>query len=534
MPISIHLACPFTNFIDAEPGQKQFPKSQLCTGTMDKEQTAQSFTVPELGDTGNLVFRPEAQTYATHPSNLPWKMGERQRKAPNPGFKLPNINRWCLIRIFIRKKSGSPVTLQSARMQIHLLTIGDELLIGQITDTNSAWMSRELNLAGMAVTGKSTVGDNPADIWNAVVAASSRAEVVITTGGLGPTKDDVTKKVLADLFDSNMEFHPETYDRIAGYFTRINKEIPSAMQDQATLPTKARLLPNKVGTAPGMWFESEGKIVISLPGVPFEMEYLMTHEVIPALQKKFNAGQIVHYTLRTACEGESSIAEKIADFENKLPEHIKLAYLPALGEVRLRLSSQIDNTNINANTITNELKELTSSLKNLLGEIVYGEENQSLASVVGALLQKNNLSIGTAESCTGGYVAHLLTSTPGCSNYYQGSVVSYAYEMKENLLAVNRKTLETHGAVSEETVGEMAKGALSTLQTSITLAISGIAGPDGGTPDKPVGTVWVAIANQQFMETHKFLFGRDRLKNIHLTGIYALNAVRKFLLKYYP
>ncbi len=418
-------------------------------------------------------------------------------------------------------------------MTAHLLTIGDEILIGQIVDTNSAWMSRELNLAGIQVTGKSSVGDTRQAIIAGIEHAAAGAQVVIMTGGLGPTKDDITKKTLAEMLDSAMSFRQEVYDRIEGYFIRINRAIPPAMRDQATIPDKAEILTNKVGTAPGMWFEKEGKIWISLPGVPFEMEYLMTNEVLPRLKARFQTRPIAHRTLQTACEGESNIARRIEAFEDALPRHIKLAYLPALGMVRLRLTGIWEGpVTADADTqLQADLDVKIAALRALIPDLVYGEENDSLQEVVGRLLVLQNKQFGTAESCTGGYVAHLITSVPGASRYFPGSVVSYSYDMKSKLLGVSNATLLQYGAVSEEAVREMALGALNTLGVDVALSVSGIAGPDGGTPDKPVGTVWMAVADQQRVVVEKHVFGRDRLKNIQLTGTYALNLVRRFLLE---
>lgn len=417
-------------------------------------------------------------------------------------------------------------------MQTHLLTIGDEILIGQIVDTNSPWMSQQLNLRGMAVTGKSSVGDTRQAIINGIEHAASKADVVIMTGGLGPTKDDITKKTLAEMFGSEMAFHAETFQQIEMYFQKIGRTAPPAMRDQATLPVEALILLNKVGSAPGMWFERAGKIFISLPGVPFEMQYLMTNEVLPRLQERFPSRPIVHRTLLTAGEGESNIARRIEAFEDTLPDRIKLAYLPALGQVRLRLSGNWEGempADAEAQ-LTALVEAKKAELQALIPDLIYGEEEETLQEVVGRILLAQNKKFGTAESCTGGYVAHLITSIPGASPYFPGSVVSYSYEMKEKLLNVSRDTLLRYGAVSEETVREMALGALVTLDADVTLAISGIAGPSGGTPDKPVGTVWMAISDHERTVAVKYIFGRDRMKNIQLTGTYALNLVRKFLL----
>lgn len=418
-------------------------------------------------------------------------------------------------------------------MTAHLLTIGDEILIGQIVDTNSAWMSRQLNLNGIRVHTKSSVGDTREAIITGLEYAAREADVVLITGGLGPTKDDITKKTLASYFDSGMAYHQDVYDRIAAYFIKIGRPIPPTIEDQASLPVKALILPNKVGTAQGMWFERDNKIFISMPGVPFEMEYLMTHEVIPRLKERFPGRPIAHRTLLTAGEGESNIARRIEAFEDSLPANIKLAYLPSLGQVRLRLTGTwLGDITPDADAqLAQVLDTKKAELEALLPDLVYGYDEDSLEKVIGQILLNQQKTFGTAESCTGGYVAHLITSVPGSSAYFPGSIVSYSYEMKTRLLNVHPDTLIRQGAVSEETVREMVAGALDTLNVDVALAISGIAGPGGGTSDKPVGTVWMAVGDRSRILAAKHVFGRDRLKNIQLTGTYALNMVRKFLLQ---
>jgi nicotinamide-nucleotide amidase len=417
-------------------------------------------------------------------------------------------------------------------MTAHLLTIGDEILIGQIIDTNSAWMSREFNLRGFRVVGKSSVSDTREAISEGIRHAAAQADVVIMTGGLGPTKDDVTKKTLCTLFDSGLIFHQDVYDRIAAYFEKIGRTMPESMREQAMLPERAVVLTNKVGTASGMWFESAGKIYISLPGVPFEMEYLMTAEVLPRLQAHFPGRPIVHRTLLTVGAGESAIAQRIEAFESALPPHIRLAYLPALGQVRLRLTGWGEGMRSAESlaALEQEVEAQAADLAGLIPEIIFGRENETLEQVVGRLLQARGLQFGTAESCTGGYVAHLMTTVPGSSAYFHGAVVAYSNDLKRRLLGVPEQTLLEQGAVSEATVRAMAIGALDALGVDIALSISGIAGPEGGTPDKPVGTVWMAVASRSGGVTAvKHVFGRDRAKNIHLAGVYGLDLVRKNL-----
>lgn len=414
-------------------------------------------------------------------------------------------------------------------MTVHIITVGDEILIGQIVDTNSAWMGTQLNLVGAAVTGITTVGDGAEDISAALSRAVDQADVVLVTGGLGPTKDDITKKVMADFFEVGLSFHAPTYERLERYFKQLGRTPTAAHRIQCTLPESAQILINKMGTAPGMWFDHKGKVVVSMPGVPYEMKYLMTHEVIPRLQAKFPVQAIRHLTLMTAGEGESRIAERLEDIETALPGHIKLAYLPNLGYVRLRLSG----TAMDATSLEGEVEDQAERIRNRLGELIYGQNDESLEENLGELLKAHQLNLATAESCTGGYIAHLITSVPGSSAYFKGSIVAYANEVKQNLLGVKAETLAEHGAVSEATVREMVSGALKTLQTDLAVSISGIAGPGGGSPEKPVGTIWMAVGNSERVETFKLQAGKDRLKNIQYAGNMALNLVRKFVLTHY-
>ncbi len=411
-------------------------------------------------------------------------------------------------------------------MKIHLLTIGDEILIGQIADTNSAWMARELNGIGAQVTGKETVGDELEDIQGALRRGLERADAVLVTGGLGPTKDDVTKKALAEYFGVGFVFSQETFNHIDRFLTRLGRVTNEMHRAQCLMPQNALLLHNRMGTAPGMWFDEKGKVVVSMPGVPFEMEYLMQAEVLPRLRKRFGASPIIHHTLLTAGEGESRIAERLRELEDRLPKEVKLAYLPSLGQVRLRLTARGDDETRLRGLLEQEAKKIEEAL----GNWIFGKGEESLEGVVGDMLKARGLMISTAESCTGGYLAHRITSVPGSSNWYKGSVIAYSNELKMKLLGVNAETLETYGAVSEETVVEMVRGALDRLETDIAVAVSGIAGPDGGTPEKPVGTIWIAVGNQEVIRTHRLQLWKDRLKNIQFTSVFALVLVRKFLL----
>ncbi|MCB0548525.1 MAG: competence/damage-inducible protein A [Phaeodactylibacter sp.] len=412
-------------------------------------------------------------------------------------------------------------------MKVHLITVGDEILIGQITDTNSSWMARQLNLAGARISGITSVGDHEEDIEHVLDEALRQADAVLMTGGLGPTKDDITKKTLAKFFGVELEFHQPTYDRILRFFERLGRTTTPAHRQQCYMPANATLLLNKMGTAPGMWFEQNGKVIVSMPGVPYEMEYLMEHEVIPRMKRFFPGLPIAHRTILTAGEGESRIAERLEQVEDELPPHIKLAYLPNLGQVRLRLSGSLPEEQ----ALNQELDFYAQKITEKLDSLVFGFETDRLEAAVGRLLQEQGKMLVTAESCTGGYLAHLITSIPGSSNYFKGSIIAYSNEVKMNQLKVSPQTLETYGAVSEQTVAEMVKGAVQLLEADVAVAVSGIAGPGGGSPEKPVGTIWIAVGNAERVATQRVYAGKDRLKNIEYSAVHALNFVRHFLLQ---
>lgn len=411
--------------------------------------------------------------------------------------------------------------------QATIITIGDELLIGQVIDTNSAWMAQQLNKAGIRVARRVAVGDVWDEIWNTIDLESQHADIILITGGLGPTADDITKPLLCKYFSGKMVVDAGALENVTNIFTNILKRPMIARNlKQAEVPDTCQVILNKRGTAPGMWFEKDGKIFVSMPGVPHEMKGMMTDEVIPRLSKHFTFPHIAHRTLLTAGVGESFLAELITHFETALPAHIKLAYLPNYGMVRLRLSS----TGFEKNVIEKEVQHQFENLQILVKEFLVTNEDEAMQAVVAKLLVAKNKTISTAESCTGGYIAHLLTEKPGASDFFSGSIISYSYKTKEDLLQVNKSSLETYGAVSEEVVVQMAKGALKNIQTDYTIAVSGIMGPGGGMPDKPVGTVWVAVGNKSTIQTEKFNFRFDRERNIALTATFALNMLRKFIL----
>ena len=408
-----------------------------------------------------------------------------------------------------------------------IITIGDELLIGQVIDTNSAWIAQQLNRAGIAVTKRIAVGDDAHEIWNALESEKGNADVVLITGGLGPTSDDITKQLLCKYFDGKMIVDKGALDNVKFLFEKIyNKPISEVNLKQAEVPDVCEVIQNKRGSAPGMVFQKDGTVFISMPGVPYEMQGIM-EDVIPMLEKRFELPAIIHRTILTAGIGESALAEMIKDFEAQLPPEIKLAYLPNYGMVRLRLTtSGFDK--VKTEKVINEQFE---QLKELVKTYMVTDKDESMQEVLGNILSKNKKTISTAESCTGGVIASLITSVPGSSAYYEGSIVSYSYDIKEALLNVKKETLDKYGAVSEETVKEMLWGLLNKMKTDFGIAVSGIMGPDGGTDEKPVGTVWIAVGNKekQIAQKLKQRFGRQ--KNIEVTAVMALNMMRKFILQ---
>ena len=412
-------------------------------------------------------------------------------------------------------------------MNAVLITVGDEILIGQIVDTNSAWMAQQLNLQGIKVQAIYSVSDDREDILDAIHRGFSQADLILMTGGLGPTKDDITKKTLAEYYKVGMSFHGGTWDRIQKLFERWGRNSTEAHRLQCYMPDNATLLYNRLGTAPGMWFDEGGKVLVSMPGVPFEMKAIVKDELLTRLQERFPGKPIAHRTIQTVGEGESRIAARIENFEEQLPKYIKLAYLPSLGRVRLRLTGTHEDEAL----LNSQLDEKVEELKAIIPEFIFGYDKDTLEEVVGQLLKEQGKTLATAESCTGGYVAHRITSIPGSSAYFKGSVIAYDNAVKTSQLGVSPDTLNNHGAVSEQTVIEMVKGAVKTLETDFAMAISGIAGPSGGTPEKPVGTIWLAAGNEQQIRTRKLQLGKDRMRNIEYTSGQVLNLLRQYLLE---
>ncbi|PHI18322.1 damage-inducible protein CinA [Lewinellaceae bacterium SD302] len=413
-------------------------------------------------------------------------------------------------------------------MRAYILTIGDEILIGQVTDTNAAHMATALSNEGVDVVEHLSVSDTRPAILDGLERALAKSDLVLMTGGLGPTKDDITKAVLAEYFATELVFHEPTWERLQALVRRFGREPNESHRVQCFLPAAAEILTNKRGTAPGMLFRKGRKMVVSMPGVPYEMRYLVGREVLPRLRTLLDSDgepKLRSVTILTAGAGESVIAEQIAEIEASLPETMSLAYLPNLGTVRLRLSIRgRDDEAMEA-----ELRKYRTRIEAVIGGIVYGYGNQNLAGATGEMLLEYGLTLGTVESCTGGRVAQLLTSNPGSSGYFHGSVISYDNRVKRDLLGVATDTLAEHGAVSEATVREMVRGGLKQLGTDVVVATSGIAGPGGGTEEKPVGTIWVAVGNQERIEAKLLRAGKDRERNITYTAFQALNLVRKFV-----
>lgn len=408
-----------------------------------------------------------------------------------------------------------------------LLTIGDEILYGQIVDTNAQWMSVALDEVGIKVIRKTTVGDKETEILTALAEAEQRADIILITGGLGPTSDDLTKPCLAKYFNCELRIHEEALAEVTEFFKSRGRELTERNRQQAALPVCCTKITNPVGTAPGMWFNKDGKVFVSMPGVPHEMKKMMTERVIPKLRERFTLPVIQHEIIRTAGIGESILAERIEGWEKSLPPHIKLAYLPNLGEVKLRLTAM----GTSRDELKKELAQMKESLQPIAGEYIYGYGEEPLEKVIGNLLRERKLTLSVAESCTGGYLSHLITSIPGSSEYFMGTMIPYAYDIKMRQLGVKPEVLEKYGAVSEPTIVEMANIVRAKFNTDIGVATSGIAGPGGATPDKPVGLVWIAYSDKHHTVTKKLLLSKERMINIRMASVAVLNLIRLSLPK---
>lgn len=411
-------------------------------------------------------------------------------------------------------------------MKAEIITIGDEILIGQIVDTNSAWMGQQLNLYGIEVFQVTSVHDDHDHILKALAGAEENADLVLITGGLGPTKDDITKKCLCEYFETELVFHPEVLEHVQSLLSSRNVIINKLNRDQALLPANCTILHNSAGTASGMWFERNGTIFISMPGVPFEMEAIMTEEVFPRLTTLGITQSIVHKTVLTIGLPESMLAEKIEKWESALPDFIRLAYLPSPLMVKLRLSGY----GTNRATLETEIEKQVEELLTIIPKYIFGFDEDNLALVVGRMLVKSAKSLAVAESCTGGNIAHFITSNPGSSDYFKGGVVAYSNEIKTKLLNVPSEIIETYGAVSQQVAEAMAVGTQFALNADYSVATTGIAGPGGGTDEKPIGIVWVAVAGPSGVKSEKYIFRHNRERNIIRATQTALNLLRAFIL----
>lgn len=397
--------------------------------------------------------------------------------------------------------------------QVEIITIGDEILIGQIVDTNSAWMATELNKYGFSVTQITSVHDNESHIVTALNDALKRADIVLFTGGIGPTKDDITKQTLCKYFGTKLVFNEKVYQNIELLLQHRHRAMNNLNASQAMVPENCTVINNLVGTAPVTWFDKDGKVIVSMPGVPNEMKHVMSTEIIPRLKQKFHTPEIIHKTVIIKGYPESELAIKIADWENSLPENIHLAYLPNYSIVKLRLSG----TETDGLALEFAINQQINTLTQILGNAIVAYDDIAPEVHIGQLLNTKNATIATAESCTGGLLAHKITSVAGSSTYFKGSVVAYSNDVKTHLLGVPGEVIEQYGAVSEQVVKQMAEGVKRMMHTDFAIATSGIAGPDGGTPEKPVGTVWIAISTPDGTEALLYNFGLNRQQNIERT-----------------
>ncbi|MFM9945889.1 MAG: competence/damage-inducible protein A [Bacteroidia bacterium] len=412
-------------------------------------------------------------------------------------------------------------------MQAELLTIGDEILIGQIINTNAVWMAKELNAIGVTIKQITSVSDEKKHITDALDEALKRADIVLITGGLGPTKDDITKTTLAEYFGVGLKKEARVIDFIKENFAKRNIEFLPVHELQALILENSEILFNHYGTAPGMWIENNGKIIVIMPGVPFEMKGIMSKYVLPRLSTQFNLPFIIHKTIVTIGLPESNIADMISDIEDELSKHIKLAYLPNFGMVRLRLSGIGKDEKI----LKREIESYASQILKIIPAINIGAtEDLKPEEIIGQLLTSNKQTLAISESCTGGYISHLITTVPGSSEYFIGSLIAYSYQIKINNLGVKAETLEKFGAVSEECVREMVEGIKTKFKTDFAISTTGIAGPGGATPDKPVGLVWIAVAGSNGIVTRKLMANGERINVIERTAIVALDMLRREIL----
>jgi nicotinamide-nucleotide amidase len=404
-----------------------------------------------------------------------------------------------------------------------IITIGDELLIGQTVNTNSAWMGMQLGMRGIRVNRTTTISDKREEIISTLDDALNRSPLVLITGGLGPTSDDITKQTLAEYFGMKLVINQDVLTEVTARITSRNLEMNENNRRQALVPEGCRVLANHAGTAPGMLFEKEGKIIVAMPGVPSEMKHIMQEHVLPMVSAMAGGSTIIHRNIMTYGTFEAKLAERLEGFEKELPAMVKLAYLPAHGVIKLRLTSAGDDAELVRRTVDEQVRKLYG----IIPDVIYGEDEVTLEEAVGKLLLDNNMTVSTAESCTGGKIASMITTVPGSSAWFMGSVVAYDNSFKTGVLGVDPAIISRHGAVSEETVRAMADGMRRLASTDYAVAVTGIAGPTGGTPEKPVGTVWIAVASARGIVAEKHRFADDRQVNILRSASTALNLLRK-------
>lgn len=411
-------------------------------------------------------------------------------------------------------------------MKAGIINIGDELLIGQTVNTNATWLGQEFGKFGISIYKSTTIKDEREDILETVDLFMKEADFIIVTGGLGPTNDDITKETLADYFETELVLNQQVLDRVQNYFENRGKQMLDSNVHQAMLPENALILDNQNGTASGMWFEKNGKVLVSLPGVPYEMKALITDEVLPRIKSSFGIEGNYYQTMMFQGIGESFLAKKIEDWERRIyKDNLHLAYLPSSGLIKLRLTS--NNGHADAGLINQYFEELSKDLP----QYSYGMNEETIFEVVGELLKSRNATLGTVESCTGGGIANAFIAKSGSSAFFQGGLITYSNELKQSLANVPSDILEKHGAVSEEVAKAMAKGGKNALSVDYTIAVTGIAGPEGGTDEKPVGTVWIAVATPEKVIAKHFLFGEHRGRNIEKTQLYSANLLRKVILE---
>jgi nicotinamide-nucleotide amidase len=411
-------------------------------------------------------------------------------------------------------------------MKADIISIGDEILNGQTINTNASWMAIELNNIGIQIRHVISISDNKEDIIETIDKSLKKVDFILITGGLGPTSDDLTRDVLAEFFKTKLIFDQKVLDNIERIFSARNREMNEHTKDLAMVPKTAKTLYNDMGTAPGALYHIDNQVVVSMPGVPYEMKAMMNKDVLPYLRNNFHLPFILHKHILTAGAGESQISEQLVDFEKQLPSFVKLAYLPGLATVKLRLTAMGSNHAM----LEEAIQEQSDKLVSILGKMVYGFDNDTLENKIGEILMLKNLRLSVAESCTGGYLGHLITSVSGSSQYFLGGAITYSNDLKMNLLGVKKETLDSQGAVSEQTVHEMIEGSLRVIGSDISIAISGVAGPSGGSEEKPVGTVYVGVGNRDKKYIRKYQFTKDREKNIQFSAVVALIMLRKFLL----